>query len=80
MLEWTYVLLIYTDDEYGVEGAAAVKEYGENIGICFSQSIQVSLHPEDRSKYFENLAKNITESPAVGVIFFGQESAGTIMT
>jgi len=77
-MAWSYFLLVFTDDEYGRSGAAAVQEYGESKGICFSGKIQVDINPLDRKSYYQSIAREITYNNAEGIIYFGQKYTGEL--
>lgn len=74
--EWSYVLLVHTDDEYGRKGAEAVRSYAELKGICFSDTLEVKIESDDPLTYYDEISKQIKSDPARAVIFFGAETVG----
>ncbi|XP_067943479.1 uncharacterized protein [Watersipora subatra] len=72
--EWSYVLLVHTDDEYGRKGAETVSSYAELKGICFSDTLEVKIESDDPLTYYDEISKQIKSDPARTVIFFGAET------
>ena len=69
---------MHTDDDYGILGADAVHKYARYVGICFSNRLQVQLNPENPDSYYKNVAVEILNDPAYGIIYFSQEDAGKV--
>lgn len=72
-MEWSYVILLHSNDEYGTQGAAAVEAYGKLHGICFTQTISVDLNCTNKVEQYENITRQLLNSDARGTIYFGQE-------
>lgn len=79
-LGWSYVLLIYTDDNYGTQGANGIRKYGEMNGLCFSEEIQVKTTAPKSSEYYKDISRKMKSSRAKGIIYFGLENAGKFST
>ena len=73
---WSYVLLVHTDDDYGLEAASALKVYAKERSLCISKTINVS-NDDQPDIYFKNISRIITEDPASAIIYFGQEIPGS---
>ncbi|XP_067948068.1 uncharacterized protein [Watersipora subatra] len=70
-LEWSYILLIHTNDDYGRDGAKAIQEHGRANGICFSNVIEVDLDPANPRRYYESIGRLMKADSAKGIIYFG---------
>jgi len=68
-------MLVHTNDIYGIQGAAVVKEYGLKMGLCFSEYLPVETSLGDATHY-SDIAEKIIASKAHAVIYFGQEEPG----
>jgi len=68
---WSYILLVYSDDEVGIQGAAVIEEYGKERGIC--------SNPADPQSYYGVVAENIAKHHANVSIYFGDLETGTFL-
>lgn len=74
-MNWSYTLLVHSNDSYGRSGAAAIKALAKNYSICISNTITVDNRQGVR--LYKEVARQIREDPATGIIYFGQETEGT---
>ena len=72
---WSYILLVHTDDDYGLEAASTLKLSAKERSICISNTIKVS-NDDQPMTYFKNISRIIAEDPASAIIYFGQEDPG----
>ena len=74
-MEWSYVVLVHSDDDYGIQGAAEIESYGKQRGLCISEKIPAQLNPSDSRSHYENISATLLSASATGIIYFGQVSA-----
>jgi len=75
-MEWTYISLVHTDDDYGVAGAQSVQDYAEARGVCISKVLKVNVSPENLVAHFRHLTYEMITDETNATIYFGQNDAG----
>ncbi|XP_046566040.1 uncharacterized protein LOC124274715 isoform X3 [Haliotis rubra] len=83
-LQWNYIAIVYGDDTYGREGAKTLKSMAESHGICIPVFVPISpgsVSDELRQR-FETIKDELqkdSQSPVVGLAFFGQAETAKAM-
>ena len=73
-MNWTYAMLVHSDDEYGRDGKQLLISEGKKHGICFStlKPIPVNAGQQD----FTKIAQDIIQDDAQGVFLFSHTQEG----
>ena len=75
-MKWSYVLLIYTNDDYGKQGANTIRKYAKATRICFPDEIIVEINPDKPEEHYRNISQRIKSFDGKGIIYFGDGDHG----
>ncbi|XP_033633354.1 metabotropic glutamate receptor 4-like [Asterias rubens] len=78
--EWVYITILYSTDEYGINGARLLQQKAEEYGICVWLSVSIRASPSEReiADVVQRLKRNVKSK--VTVIFAIYQVANAVLT
>lgn len=79
-VNWHYIAVVHTDDQFGKYGSVAIKTMGKKKGICVDVTYEISTL-EDIAELFTELQhqKALTKDNSLGVVFLGGKDMATYL-
>ncbi|XP_068454165.1 taste receptor type 1 member 1 [Clinocottus analis] len=71
---WTWIVLLGSDNTYGLEGMRSLFQQAPHYGICIAYQGIIPLHTADTNQTMRNIVKSLQKTKANTIVVFSSKS------